>query len=178
MEIRLVPCHGSHLAGFRALYEDAFPKSERKDFNYLLQKRSDGLYDLWAVLDATDAFVGLVTTVLYKDYVLLDYLAVCPTKRGQGIGHRILNALRQQYPDRHLFLEIETPDEHAPNAAQRTRRLSFYLDAGLVRTGVHAHIYGEDMELLSYPEDAAAITFFLYRDMLSATFPPSMQPLP
>lgn len=178
MEVTLVPCQAPYVAPFRALYEEAFPPGERKEFGYLLTRQSEGIYDLWAVLDSANQFVGLVGAVLYDSYVLLDYLAVCPDRRGRGIGHRTLAALRRHYPDRRLFLEIETPDPRAANAEQRLRRLAFYSDAGLVRTGVHAHIYGEDMELLAYPEDAAAITFSLYRDMLSATFPPDMQPLP
>ena len=178
MEITLIPCGEPYLDPFRALYEDAFPEGERKAFDYLLTKQSERVYDLWTVVDKTRAFVGLVTAVRYQDYVLLDYLAICPTVRGQGIGHRVLEAVRQQYRGAHLFLEIEVPCAAAENAAQRERRLAFYLDAGLVRTGVRAHIYGDEMELLAYPEDVAAISFSLYRDMLTATFPASMIPKP
>ena len=178
MNVSLVPCQPLHQADFRALYEEAFPQGERKAFDQLLSNQAAGVYHLWVALDPDGQFVGLASTVLYRDFVLLDYLAVCPHRRGGGIGHGMLAALRVQYPHRHLFLEIESPDVRATNAEQRARRLAFYLDAGLVRTDVHAHIYGEEMELLAYPQDAPFITFSIYREMLSATFPPDMQPLP
>lgn len=176
MAVTLTRYGDTYRLPFRSLYEEAFPPAERKDFDYLLTQQADGLYDLWAVTDDSDHFVGLVTAVRYQEYVLLDYLAVCPAHRGRGIGHHILAAVRRQYAHLHLFLEIEVPCDTADNARQRERRLAFYQDAGLIRTGVRARIYGDLMELLAYPEDAPHITFDLYRDMLEATFPPHMIP--
>jgi hypothetical protein len=80
----------------------------------------------------------------------------------------------------HFFLEIETPPpaciprDPCDNAEQRVRRKAFYESAGLVETGVRAFIYGNDMELLAYPEDAEAITFEGYNALLKATFPAGM----
>ena len=178
MDIKLTPYASTHLAPFRALYEEAFPEGERKAFDYLLRKQAEGIYDLWVAEDAAHTFVGLLTAVTYRDFVLLDYLAVCPACRGRGVGHALLKAARELYANCHSFLEIEVPCDHAPNATQRLRRLAFYLDAGLVRTGVTAHLYGDRMELLAYPEDAPYITFDLYQEMLTATFPPDMIPTP
>ena len=55
------------------------------------------------------------------------------------------------------------------------RRKAFYASAGLVETGVRAFIYGNDMELLAFPEDAEAITFAGYDALLRATFPKGME---
>ena len=54
------------------------------------------------------------------------------------------------------------------------RRKAFYLSAGMAETGVRAFIYGNDMELLAFPEDAAAVTFEGYDALLRATFPTDM----
>ena len=56
------------------------------------------------------------------------------------------------------------------------KRKAFYLSAGLVETGVRAFIYGSDMELLAYPEDAPYIRFAAYQALLSETFPTGMLP--
>ena len=178
MNVTLIPYEDGHIIAFRDLYESAFPCGERKSLDFLLEQKENGIYDLWIAEDEHHTMAGLLTTVKYADFVLLDYLAVLPSRRGRGIGHRMLEAARRQYPEHHLFLEIEVPRDDADNAEERKRRLAFYLDAGLVRTGVQAHLYGDLMELLAYPQDAPYITFDLYRDMLTATFPPHMIPVP
>jgi hypothetical protein len=45
----------------------------------------------------------------------------------------------------------------------------------MVETGVRAFIYGNDMELLAFPEDAEEITFAGYDALLKATFPKGME---
>ena len=114
---------------------------------------------------------------------MLDYFAISPDLRGQGLGHTVLPLIRDRVKARgggHFFLEIETPPpaciprDPCANAEQRVRRKAFYLSAGMAETGVRAFIYGNDMELLAFPEDARAITFAGYDALLRATFPADM----
>ena len=154
-----------------SLYENAFPACERKPLELMERDRD---YDLWVISTPDVRVAGMVITVRHGALVLLDYLAVDPVLRGQGIGHAVLPLVRQQYADECLFLEIEAPDESADNAEQRRRRKAFYLSAGLCECGVRVGMYGTDMELLSYPEDAPLVTFEGYAALVGAKFPASM----
>ena len=125
----------------------------------------------------------MVITVTDGSLTMLDYLAVSPDLRGQGLGHAILPLVHRRVKETvggSFFLEIETPPpaciprDPCENAEQRVRRKAFYRSVGLVETGVRAFIYGNDMELLSFPEDAEQITFEGYDTLLKTTFPATM----
>ena len=140
-------------------------------------------FDVMVISTPDSPVAGMVVTVTYGDLTMLDYFAVSPDLRGQGIGHAVLPLIRDHVRERgggHFFLEIETPPplciprDPCDNPEQRVRRKAFYLSAGLVETGVRAFIYGNDMELLAYPEDTEAITFEGYDAPLQATFPKGM----
>ena len=180
MSVRLRPYTPADSAPYLALYEAAVPASERKDFFFMTEGPLSPSYDLLVIETDTESVAGLVILVSHGQFTLLDYLAVSPSLRGQGIGHAVLPQIRAfciaTHPGAHLLLEIETPMPDCENNAQRLRRKAFYLSAGLCETGVHARIYGTDMELLTYPEDTPFITFAAYAALLSATFPDGMTP--
>ena len=181
--IQLIPLHNTHRPAYEALYESAFPASERKPLDYMLEGDKSAAYEVLAVSTPNCAVAGMVITVTHGPLTMLDYLAVSPHLRGQGLGHALLPLIAKRVKETHgghLFLEIETPPplciprDPCENAEQRVRRKAFYLSAGLVETGVRAFIYGNDMELLAFPEDAGSITFEGYDTLLRATFPAHM----
>lgn len=179
-DVILRPFEASDRAAFVALYEAAFPPSERKPLDYMLTPPTGDRYELLAVSTPTERLAGLVilayATVDGGDYALLDYLAVSPKMRGLGIGHAVLPLVRAHCRRRgaRLFLEIEAPDDEADNAVQRVRRKAFYLSCGLIPCGLTARMYGTIMELLSYPEDADEVTLGVYRGMVESCYPPEM----
>lgn len=122
-------------------------------------------------------FAGLVITVLYQNLLLVDYFAISPEARGQGIGSQALKAICERYQDKQLFLEIEKPKEDAENQAQRLQRKRFYLRNGFTECGVDTLLFGIEMELLCYgcsihPEDYLA----LYRSFLGTRITKSELP--
>ena len=167
---------------YEALYESSFPASERKDLDFMLTGDNSAAYEVLAVSTPDHPVAGMVITVTHGNLTMLDYFAVTPDLRGQGLGHAVLPMVRDRVKARggRFFLEIETPPplciprDPCANAAQRVRRKAFYLSAGLIETGVRAFIYGNDMELLAFPEDGSAITFEGYDALLKATFPAGM----
>ena len=182
--ITLSPLSERDVAAYIELYESSFPLSERKEPDYMRFGARAEAYDLLAIATPDRPVAGMVITVTHGDLTMLDYFAVAPDLRGQGIGRAALPLIRERVRQRggcHLFLEIETPPplciprDACENADQRIRRKAFYRSAGLVETGVRAFIYGNDMELLAYPEDAAAVTFEGYEALLRATFPAGME---
>ncbi len=174
--LTLLPLTAADRPAYEALYEAAFPPAERKPIESMLTGTHASAYEVLVIATPTCRVAGMVITVRHGDLVMLDYFAVSPALRGQGIGHAALPLIRDRYPDRHFFLEIEVPTEACENPVQRVRRKAFYRSAGLVETGVQAYIYGTAMELLAYPADAPRITFAGYAALVEAYFPSEMRP--
>ena len=183
MNILIFPLREEDRPAYEALYKSSFPASERKELDYMLTGDKAAAYEVLAVSTPDSPVAGMVITVTHGDLTMLDYLAISPDLRGQGLGHAVLPMIRDRVKERiggHFFLEIETPPplciprDPCTNAEQRVRRKAFYASAGMVETGVRAFIYGNDMELLAFPEDAAAVTFEGYDALLKATFPADM----
>ena len=182
--IRLLPLNEADRPTYEALYESSFPASERKELDYMLSGEHASAYEVLVISTPDSPVAGMVITVTHGDLTMLDYLAISPDLRGQGLGHAVLPMIRDRVKEGiggHFFLEIETPPplciprDPCTNAEQRVRRKAFYASAGMVETGVRAFISGNDMELLAFPEDAGAIPFEGYDALLKATFPKGME---
>ncbi len=151
----LTPCTTQQqLDAARELYLAAFPDVERKPFPLLLQKRDEGVAELLAIEEG-GAFLGIAFTLLYEDIVLLDYFAVCPARRGQGIGSRVLTLLQQRHGGCRLLLEIEDPDEPCDNPEERLRRRAFYLRNGMTAMPYRVWLFGVKMQILTAGEPVA-----------------------
>ena len=144
----------------RRLYREAFPISERKPFSIIRSMEKKGKTDLWYFED-DGGFAGLCATINGTDAILVDYLAVAKKRRGTGLGSEMLKLLLEHYREYGVFLEIEIPDESAPNNSERIRRRDFYLRAGLEPMGTYVKLFGVDMELLGV---GCHFTFDEYRD--------------
>ena len=133
---------------FIALYETAFPSEERKPFGFMEELARRGKMEMLAVLEEGE-FVGLAASLLAEKTVLLDYFAILSSFRDRGYGGRALEMLIGRYRGRRLILEIEVEDPGAENALYRVKRKAFYKRNGMKETGVYAHVYHTDFELLS-----------------------------
>ena len=144
----------------RLLYREAFPKCERKPFSIIKSMAERGKTDLWYFED-NGCFVGLCATINGSREVLIDYHAVKKSKRGGGVGSKMLAMLLEHYKDYGVFLEIEEIDQSAENNTERVRRKNFYLNAGLAPMDTHVKLFGVDMELLG---KNCHLTFDEYRE--------------
>ncbi|MDO4261750.1 MAG: GNAT family N-acetyltransferase [Eubacteriales bacterium] len=167
MEIR--KANNRELGRIKRLYLEAFPRSERKPFGLMRWKARQGQMEMLAILDGHE-LAGLAITVLCGDRVLLDYFAVEKSARGKGFGSQALRLLRERYDDRRFFLEIELPDEDAPNSVERRRRKQFYLKNGMQETGIRAVVFQVPMEVLS---DGKPLTYEDYHDLYEKTIGPA-----
>ena len=112
-----------------ALYKTAFPPDERAPFWLLRRRVKQGRAQILVAYDAKK-LVGFTYLVIYRDLVYLFYFAIDSEMRGQGYGSAVLQALRQEFPGRRIFLAREQLDEQAENAEQRRSRHEFYLFNG------------------------------------------------
>ena len=142
------------------LYRSAFPRPERKPFSVILRQYRKGIFDVWCIYREQE-FSGLVITMKQPELVLIDYLAISPESRGQGVGTQVLATLRSTYPGKGLFLEIESVFKEGPDQTLRQRRKQFYLRCGLTPMEVMVKLFGVDMELMGL---AFKISYAQYHD--------------
>lgn len=148
-----------------------FPPDELKPLPHLFRMVEEGLCTYYALYDGSEvlSYFGLCV----KDgYALVDYLAVNPKKRGQGIGSEMLKYLKEAAGDNTILIECEDIAATTDFAEQeiRKRRIAFYERAGFKLRGVKAKLFGVDYVLLTFPEINDADTKFgyeiVYRAML------------
>jgi GNAT superfamily N-acetyltransferase len=138
------------------LYLRSFPAAERKPFSIIRKMHRQGRTDVWRIL-GDGKFVGFATTVNGDDKILLDYLAVHPSCRGQGVGSAAMKLLLDRYRGKGLFVEIEST---RTGTVEQQKRKAFYLGAGLEDLGTSAMVFGVPMDLLGV---RCALDFEAYR---------------
>ena len=141
--------HGLEWVKLWSLYLRAFPDAERKPIRRILRMYRRGTAGIWAIC-REEKFAGLVMTMESPDLVQLDYLAVCPKERNNGLGAQALRLLRDQLEGRPMFAEIEDADQPGSDQELRRRRRGFYLRCGLEPLGIRAEVYDVRMELLGW----------------------------
>ncbi|WP_051207764.1 GNAT family N-acetyltransferase [Butyrivibrio sp. AE3006] len=127
-----------------------FPRDEQKPLDVILKAMDKGIYEclgLWY----EDEVIGYAFLVKKdKDY-LIDYLAISPKKRNQGIGGKALQLLSEYFADVDtVILEIEDPDrtDDAAEKELQLRRRAFYLRNNCKDTGVRAFCFQVPFQIL------------------------------
>ncbi|MEG1524326.1 MAG: GNAT family N-acetyltransferase [Clostridia bacterium] len=146
---------------FGQLYRKAFPLLERKPLWLLKSGMRAGTVDLFTFEE--DGFCGLAAVIVGETLAMIDYLAVVEEKRSGGIGSKTLALLKERYAGKCLMLLVEPPDETAPNAGQRIRRLAFYHKNGFNPTGLRVTEFANAMDVLS---DGRSVDFVEYCALL------------
>lgn len=146
--ITLVPPSGfSRWFQLFCLYRTAFPRAERKPFGFIRKAYREGRTDIWCILRG-GSFLGFAATMNSPTLVMLDYLAIAPKYRGQGIGTAALTRIMAKYADRAFILEIESPFEPGAEQETRQKRKQFYVNCGMEPLRIMAVVFGIRMELL------------------------------
>ena len=166
MELKLCDS-GERLESIRELYCAAFPSEERKPFSLILEKAAERSMEILSI-EQDGEFLGLAIMILHREIALLDYFAVTPERRGEGIGTKTLDALRSRYPDKILLLEIEDPDEPCDNRDERLRRRAFYERNRMEPMPYRVWLYGVKMLVLT--DGAVSVPFERYRAIFEEVF--------
>ena len=115
----------------KKLYKQAFPANERAPFFLLSAKAKKESVDFLGIYDE-EKWVGLMYVVNNADLSYIFYFAVSGKERGKGIGSGALNAAKEKYAGRKIFLAIEQLDKTAANYQERVKRKQFYKRSGFI----------------------------------------------
>lgn len=148
----------------KQLYEQAFPKEERRPFWMLSRQCKKGVMEILTI-EEEEENVGLIISSFYKQIVLVEYFAVMSNQRGNGIGGRALTLAKERYKGKTLILEIEQPDPNIHD--MKMRRQEFYNRHGFLDAGVEIYFHGVPMKILSY--DGKQISYEQYKNHYKKT---------
>ena len=148
------------------LYQNSFPYLERRDDNghSLIMQKPDYHF---SVLTQNEELLGIMLYFETDNFIYLEHFAVVPEKRGNGIGAKGVEILKNI--GKTVILEIEYPVDEITN-----RRLDFYNRNGFKLT-THYHIQakyhkGDDdlpLKILSYPSEITASEYKNFKDYLN-----------
>lgn len=136
----------------KALYEEAFPATERVWPWYLLLMSKRNSVDYVAYYDG-DKFCGFTYSVVAEKLVCVVYITVESSLRSNGYGSEILSLLKERYKGKILSLNVEVLDEEADNYEQRKRRIHFYQKNGMIDTGYRIKKESGDFYIFSDSEN-------------------------
>lgn len=165
--MELSPVCKKEYPALRALYRSAFPAAERMPLSRFFALQKKGQAEILAVRRC-GGFAGLMIVTFAPGYALLNYFAVEPACRCLGLGSLALPALQRRYPDRQVVLEVEPPDDTAPNARQRQRRLAFYAKNGFLPCQLPVRLCGVALDVLT--PGGQALDFAAYRGFYRPIF--------
>lgn len=150
-----------------SLYKKSFPLHEqrRRPDQAAALRHPD--YHCMAIDD--NGFCGLLMTWEQPEFIYVEHFAVCPERRGSGVGGRALSELcRAPQP---VILEIDPPQD-----AISVRRQGFYQRAGFCVNDIpHVHpAYRRDcaphpLVLMSSPGPLTPVLADVFRRYLSDT---------
>ena len=110
------------------LYEGSFSDIEKVPLDNIRRTFGNG-GELMSYHDE-GAFVGFSFSFINGGNMFLVYLATCPHLRSKGYGSKMLAHMREDHPDKVIFLPMEPLDPDAPDIALRERRHGFYIRNG------------------------------------------------
>lgn len=153
MELRLLT-YDEIKTLYQERMEDDFPDDELKPFFIIEQHIRDGIYDCYGLCE--EGFIYAYAYCLKIPYkgssvYLIDYLAVEKNHRARGLGSMTLRLLKQELMNKALvvLVEVENPDFASPeDLEEATRRLSYYVNNGIVETGASEYLYHVEYKLL------------------------------
>jgi len=146
LHVKALEEHNTHeFDGFYAIYSTAFPLSEQKSRDALLQMLHASFYTIYLAHN-DEKIVGFC--IMYhpdsEDFFLLEYMAIDETQRGIGLGSTLLkssiNQLFKTYGIRALLIEIESLEESSSDKEIREKREQFYRHLGALRIDAFDYI--------------------------------------
>ncbi len=125
---------GGFVGRTRKLYHSAFLEWERIPFWSLRARSLMKDLDLLALCDDGE-FCGFACLTTNDEGAYVHYLAIEPSKRGQGLGGQALELLAQRYEPKSIALDIEAVRPGTEGAKERSKHRKLYLRNGYKESG-------------------------------------------
>ena len=113
----------------KGLYFSAFPPEERPPYWAFSWRAKQKCTD-WLGIYKDNSWIGFFYVINYEDLSYVCFFAIDDEFRGKGYGTSALQALKERYQGKRIFLAIEPIDPSAENYEQRVHRKAFYLRNG------------------------------------------------
>ncbi len=141
---------------YRQYMRKDFPLQELRPWQAMKKAWDRGVYSAFGYYENETllAYASFYDCSMHP-YSLLDYLAVMPRLRGQGIGSAFLKELLPLGSvNKDIFIEAESPALAREEKEKHTRekRVAFYEKNGARTTGINCRLFGVDYTLLYYPK--------------------------
>lgn len=141
---------------YAASFTRDFPPDELMPLQRMLALTRQGSQQTLGIYENAALAAYAVLVLSPEPAALLNYFAVEPTCRGQGVGTRSLALLKEAAQSLRLpyiLFEVETPaSARTPEElATRRRRVAFYLRGGAKPAGVDSWLYGVDYHIMLLP---------------------------
>lgn len=133
----------------KEIYNEAFPKAERKPFFTVRRSVNKGKALLLTAME-NEVLRGFVMVIPYKNMVMVDYLAVSSKIRSCGTGSKIMQEVCKRFSDKKIVLLIEQLDNTAENKEQRIARRKFYFKNGFTSSNIYITGRSGNMEVLNF----------------------------
>ena len=124
--------------------KEDFPPAELKPLGIIKQCLDKDAYECLGLFDG-ESMQGYAFLLKRENDYLIDYLAVCPECRNEGIGGKLLGRLGEYLAEAEsIIAEVEDPafEEDDEKRVLCKRRMEFYYRNGFEDTGVKAVCFG------------------------------------
>lgn len=128
-------------------YKKDFPREERVSFRLLKKSYQQG--NLQFLLLREEEVYAYAILIQEKEYRLIFYLATFSKERGKGYGSKMLQQLRDKYPESTIFIEVERQG-YGKNENEneiRKKRIAFYKKNNFLEIDLVGTIWGTDYEI-------------------------------
>lgn len=125
---RLETADSARFDSLVAMYADAFPASERKSTAALRGMLQEEQYAFFLALRSGVVGFAIVRSLCGGSAALLEYMAVSPDLRGNGVGAQMVAAMAREYAP--LLIELESDRDGEEDREARSRRKQFYRRQG------------------------------------------------
>ena len=157
---------------YKYMGED-FPKNEIPNYTGFLKLTQENIQNVY-IYEENSQEIAYFVTMEKDEKVLITHLAVIKEHRGQGVGKRFLETIKDFLSNKKvLIVEVET-EKNAKNEQELEvieKRLRYYLNAGFVKCNeLNYVLYNVDYYILTYSTDESSISPNMLKDTIESIY--------